>query len=302
MTKDRGIRIGIDLGGTKMEGVVLSGPKSDPEVLLRQRIPTEVEGGKEHITKRLVGFIRSLVEECGLSFPVPVGVGMPGSVTPKGYVKGSNAVCLNGTTFHRDVAEQLGQPVAFANDANCFALAEAIMGAGKGHSLVFGVIMGTGVGGGLVIDGKVREGIQAIAGEWGHMILDPHSDRICHCGKAGCVETFLAGTWVENHYKELTGTPLRFADIEDRRAEGEEAADVVVKFWLDHYGMAVANLINLLDPDIVVLGGGASKSDYLYNEGRKCVEKYLFSDELLTPIVRHTFGDSAGVFGAAFLV
>ena len=302
MHTDSQIRIGIDLGGTKMEGVVLSGPKSDPEVLLRQRIPTEVEGGREHITARLVGFITGLVKECGLSFPVPIGVGMPGSVTPKGLVKGSNAVCLNGTTFHRDVSERLGQSVAFANDANCFALAEAVMGAGKGHSLVFGVIMGTGVGGGLVIDGKVREGIQAIAGEWGHMILEPTSDRICHCGKAGCVETYLGGPWIEGHYKELSGTTARLPEILARREEGEDAAEECVRVWMEHYGMALSNLINVLDPDIVVLGGGVSKSDILYIEGRQTIEKYLFSDELLTPIVRHTFGDSAGVFGAAFLV
>jgi fructokinase len=290
------------MGGTKIEGVVLSGPKSDPEVLLRQRISTEVEGGKQHITARLIGFIRNLVEECGLSFPVPIGVGMPGSVTPKGVVKGSNAVCLNGTTFHRDVAERLGQPVAFANDANCFALAEAIMGAGKGHSLVFGVIMGTGVGGGLVIDGKVREGIMSIAGEWGHMLLVPGSKRVCHCGKPGCVETYLGGPWIEKHYQELGGAPARLPEILTRRVAGETAATECVHSWLDHYGMAVANLINVLDPDIIVLGGGVSKSDCLYDEGREYVSKYLFSDELLTPIVRHTFGDSAGVFGAAFLV
>ena len=302
MEKYNDIRIGIDLGGTKMEGVVLAGPKSDPEVLLRQRIATEVEGGREHITARLVGFIRSLVEECGLSFPVPVGVGMPGSVTPKGLVKGSNATCLNGTTFHRDVAEKLGQPVAFANDANCFALAEAVMGAGKGHFLVFGVILGTGVGGGLVIDGKVREGVQSIAGEWGHMILEPTSDRVCHCRQHGCVETYLAGPWIEGHYKELGGSPARLPEIINRRNEGDPLAKECVEVWLVHYGMAIANLINVLDPDIIVLGGGVSKSDLLYEEGREYVERFLFSDELLTPIVRHTFGDSAGVFGAAFLV
>ncbi len=302
MERERGIRIGIDLGGTKIEGIVLSGPKSDPEVLLRQRIPTEVEGGRQHITARLIGFIRNLVQECGLSLPIPVGVGMPGSVTPKDIVKGSNATCLNGTSFHRDVAERLGQPVAFANDANCFALAEAIMGAGKGHPLVFGVIMGTGVGGGLVIDGKVREGIMSIAGEWGHMLLEPTSDRICHCGKGGCVETYLGGPHIERHYKSLSGNSARLPEIIARREEGEEAAIECVTVWLDHFGMALANLINVLDPDIIILGGGVSKTDLLYDEGIKYVEKYVFSDELLTPIVRHTFGDSAGVFGAAFLV
>ena len=165
MERDSGVRIGIDLGGTKMEGIVLSGPKSDPEVLLRQRITTEVEGGRQHITARLVGFIQNLVQECGVSLPVPIGVGMPGSVTHKGVVKGSNAICLNGTAFHRDVAERLGQHVGFANDSNCFALAEAIMGAGKGHSLVFGVIMGTGVGGGLVILSGV---VIAVLGQRNH--------------------------------------------------------------------------------------------------------------------------------------
>ena len=296
------VRIGIYLGGTKIEGVVLSGPKSDPEVLLSQRIPTEVEGGRAHITKRLVRFIQNLVQDCGLSFPVPIGVGMPGTVTPKGVVRGSNAVCLNGTPFHRDVADQLGQPVAFANDANCFALAEALMGTGKGYELVFGVVMGTGVGGGLVIDGKVREGIMSIAGEWGHTVLEPTSSRVCHCGKKGCVETYLGGPYIERHFEDLTGTRVRLPEILTRFEEEEEAAKECVDVWLEHYGIAIANLINVLDPDIIVLGGGVSRSDILYDEGRKYVEKNVFAEELLTPIVRHTFADSAGVYGAAFLV
>ncbi len=296
------IRIGVDLGGTKIEGVVISGPRSDPEVLLRQRIPTETEGGKKHITARLVSFIRTLAQECGLSFPIPIGVGMPGSVTPRGIVTGSNATCLNGSVFHRDVAEQLGQPVAFANDANCFALAEAIMGPGKDHELVFGVIMGTGVGGGLVFNGKVREGIMSIAGEWGHMVLEPTSDRVCHCGKHGCVETYLGGPYLERHYETLSGTHARLPQIISKRENQEAAAVECVQVWLEHYGMALGNLINVLDPDIIVLGGGVSRAGLLYQEGLQYVEKYIFSDELLTPIVRHTFGDSAGVFGAALLV
>jgi predicted NBD/HSP70 family sugar kinase len=300
--KRDGVRIGIYLGGTKIEGVVLSGPKSDPEVLLNQRIPTEVEGGRAHITARVVRFIQNMVQDCGLTFPVPIGIGMPGRVTPGGVVRGSNAVCLNDTPFHEDVANQLGQPVAFANDANCFALAEALMGTGKGYPFVFGVVMGTGVGGGLVIDGKVREGLMKISGEWGHTILEPTSERVCHCGKKGCVETYLAGPHIEKHYTELSGDSVRLPEIITRWEAGEEAAKECVQVWLDHYGIAMANLINTLDPDIIVLGGGVSRSDVLYGAGRAYIEKHVFAEELLTPVVRHSFGDSAGVFGAAFLV
>ncbi|MCP4196439.1 MAG: ROK family protein [Proteobacteria bacterium] len=294
--------MGVDLGGTKIEGIVLKGPRQNPTTLLRKRVSTDADRGYGHIVEQVVNLVQRLGEESGLKAPVPVGIGMPGSITREGLVKNSNTVCLNGTRFRSDVAKELGdRPTAFANDANCFALAEAVMGAGRGHDLVFGVIIGTGVGGGIVADGAVREGLQSIAGEWGHMVLRPGSDRICYCGQPGCVETYLAGPWVERHYRELSGETQSLADILALRTAGDPHAQTCIAMWLDHFGRAMANLINILDPDIVVLGGGVSNAGCLYGEGRDHVAKYLFSDELLTPIVRHTLGDSAGVFGAALL-
>jgi fructokinase len=268
-------------------------------VQTRRRIPTEADRGYEHIVERVVSLAQELEESAGPA--APLGIGMPGSVTREGRVKNSNTVCLNGTLFRREIVERLGRRVAFANDANCFALAEARLGAGRGHRMVFGVILGTGVGGGLVIDGRAREGPQSICGEWGHLVLRPESDRVCYCGVRGCVETHLAGPWVERDYRERGGDDLRLDEIIARRGRGEDRAAECIARWLEDYGRAMANLINVLDPDVVVLGGGVSRSDCLYDEGRAEVARFLFSDELLTPILRHELGDSAGVLGAALL-
>jgi fructokinase len=293
--------MGVDFGGTKIEAVVLDGPRHEPTVVLRRRIPTEAHKGFEHLVERLATFIEDVGREARMALPFPVGVGMPGSVTRAGLVKNSNTVCLNGMPFRQSVEKRLGQPIAFANDANCFALAEATMGAGRGYGLVFGVIMGTGTGGGLVFEGAVREGPQSIAGEWGHAVVRPDSERICYCGQTGCVETYLAGPWVERHYEQLCGHKRRLPEIVARRPS-DDSARAAIDCLLEHFGRSVANLINVLDPDIVVLGGGVSQMDLLYTEGRAQVERYVFSDELLTPIVQYTLGDSAGVFGAALLV
>jgi fructokinase len=296
-----GARIGVDFGGTKIEGVVVSGPREAPQVAERRRIATEAAGGYAHLVERTAAFVEELERVAGEG--APVGIGMPGSVTRSGLAKNSNTVCLNGTPFRADLARRLGRAPVFANDANCFALAEAVLGAAAGYGLVFGVILGTGVGGGLVLDGAAREGPQSICGEWGHMILFPDGGRRCYCGQIGCVETYLAGPWIERHFAELGGAPgTKLPEILDRRGRGEAAAARCVETWLDAYGRALANLINALDPDAIVLGGGVSNADVLYTEGRERVARYLFSDELLTPILRHALGDSAGVFGAALLV
>ena len=294
------LRIGVDFGGTKIEGIILEGPRDAPEVVARRRIATEADSGYEHVLAHTAAFVEDLLAEAGAD--ATVGIGMPGSVTRAGLVKNSNTVCLNGTPFRADLQRRLGRGIAFANDANCFALAEATMGAGRGAGLVFGAILGTGVGGGLVFRGEVREGPQSICGEWGHMVLFPASDRRCYCGQPGCVETYLAGPWIERHYRELGGAPgARLPEIVSLRGEGDAAAAACVDTWIDAYGRAMANLINVLDPDLVVLGGGVSNAEPLYADGRRAVARYLFSDELTTPIVRHTLGDSAGVFGAALL-
>jgi fructokinase len=292
-------RIGIDLGGTKIEGVVVEGPIESLAVVTRQRIPTEADRGYEHILARTVTLAAELEQVAGTG--APLGVGMPGSVTREGRVKNSNTVCLNGTWFRRELAERVGRELSFANDANCFALAEALLGAGRGHRMVFGVILGTGVGGGVVIDGQAREGPQSICGEWGHMVLRPDSERVCYCGQRGCVETHLAGPWIERDHRQRGGDDLRLPQIIERRAAGDPLAARCIDAWLEDFGLALANLLNALDPDAVVLGGGVSNADCLYDEGRVRVARYLFSDELLTPIVRHELGDSAGVLGAALL-
>jgi fructokinase len=294
-------RIGVDFGGTKIEGVIVSGQRDALVVAERRRIPTEAAKGYAHVLERTAAFIEDLSRAAGEG--TPIGVGMPGSVTRSGLVKNSNTVCMNGMPFRSDLSRRLGRAPVFANDANCFALAEAAMGAAVGSRLVFGAILGTGVGGGIVVDGAAREGPQSICGEWGHTILFPDGGRRCYCGQTGCVETYLAGPWIERHYGELGGVEgAKLPEILDRRGRGEEAALLCVDTWLDAYGRAMANLINILDPDAVVLGGGVSNAEVLYTEGCDRVAKYLFSDELLTPILRHALGDSAGVFGAALLV
>lgn len=292
-------RIGLDLGGTKTEGVLVRGPDDDLEVIERLRVPTGRDLGYDHVLAQALEVVEALDRAAGAK--VPAGVGMPGSVTREGRVKNSNTTCLNGTFFRLDLAARLGRPSFFANDANCFALAEARLGAGRGARMVFGVILGTGVGGGLVIDGAVREGPQSICGEWGHMVLRPGSDRTCYCGGRGCVETHLAGPWVEWDFRRRGGPDCGLPEILGLRAAGDEVAAACVEDWLDDFGRALANLINALDPDAVVLGGGVSRADCLYDEGRAQVARYVFTDEFTTPILRHALGDSAGVLGAAML-
>jgi len=295
-----GPRIGIDLGGTKIEGVVVSGAHEATRIVERERIPTEATAGYDHILERVARLVERLDDRIGEK--APIGVGMPGSITAGGLVKNSNTVCLNGTRFREDLKQRVGRNIAFANDANCFALAEATLGAGVGYDMVFGVIMGTGTGGGLVINGMMREGPQSICGEWGHMVLWPSSDRRCYCGEAGCVETYLAGPWIERDHAGMGGGELRLPDIIERRRGGDPVAQRCVETWLDAYGRAMANVINILDPDVVVLGGGVSNADCLYDEGAAKVAEHIFSDELTTPILRHRIADSAGVIGAALLV
>ena len=293
---DGPVVIGIDLGGTKIEGVVLG---DDLVPLERRRVPTERERGYEHIIERVAGLVEALRATAPGSDVV--GIGTPGSLSARdGTLKNSNTVCLNGRSLHADLERRLGLRVLLENDANCFALAEARAGAGQGHAMVFGVILGTGVGGGLVHDGRLWSGPQHIAGEWGHHAIDPAGPP-CYCGQRGCVETLLSGPALEAAYRAAGGPPLAAAEIAARAATGERAARDVVDRYLDRFGRALANVIDVLDPDVVVLGGGVSGFDALYTCGRDAVARYVFNDELRTPIVRNQLGDSAGVIGAALL-
>jgi len=289
-------RIGIDLGGTKIEGVVLD---AEGRELYRRRIPTEREHGYRHILHR----IKLVHDELAnlVAGPTTFGIGTPGAISPRtGLLKNSNTVCMNGQPVKADLEQLLGRPIEIQNDANCFALAEARLGAGRGKTLVFGIIIGTGCGGGIVHHGEVRTGPQAIAGEWGHMSMDPLGP-LCYCGNRGCVETYISGGGLEKRYAEKHGIHRPLKEVEAAFFAGEPQALAFMREFFDHFGRALANLIDLLDPDIVVLGGGVSNFSALYTEGVAQVQKYVFTDELETPIVRHQLGDSAGVFGAALV-
>lgn len=291
------LRIGIDLGGTKIEGVVLD--DATGQVLARRRVPTDSARGYAHIVEA----VGALVDGLRAAHPgcATVGIGTPGAISSRtGLLKNSNTTCLNGRDLAGDLAARVGGPIQLENDANCFALAEARHGAGQGGWMVFGVIMGTGVGGGLVIDGRLWSGPQHIAGEWGHHVIDPQGPA-CYCGQRGCVETLISGPAVARRYRELGGEPLVLEAIVERARAGEGLAEQAIGELVDRFGRALANLINILDPDVVVLGGGLSQIDALYDAGRAAVARCVFNDELRTPIVRNQLGDSAGVIGAALL-
>jgi fructokinase len=290
-------RIGIDLGGTKIEGVVLG---ADGQAIARRRVPTEQQRGYEHIveaTGRLTDELHALAPRCEV-----IGIGTPGAVSSRtGLMKNSNTACLNGRDLPGDLRRRIGLPVMVENDANCFALAEATSGAGRGARMVFGVILGTGVGGGLVVDGRLWSGPQHIAGEWGHHSIDPNGPD-CYCGQRGCVESLISGPAVEAAYRARAGAAQPMDAIVTRARAGEADASAVFSAFLDRFGRALANLITILDPDVIVLGGGLSNIDELYDAGRAAAARYVFNDELRTPILRNHHGDSAGVLGAAFLV
>ena len=290
--------IGIDMGGTKIEAVAITAVP-EFQILERTRIPTEAHRGYDALVETLSSFINDF----SARYPgvTAVGIGMPGATDNQGRVKNSNTTCLNGRHFHQEVQKQVRQRLVFANDANCFALAEAVLGAGKGHGVVFGVIMGTGVGGGLVIDGHYRNGPHAICGEWGHSSLWPDHPEACYCGKYGCVEQFLSGPGVEQHYLSLAGEALPLKSIIAKEQSGDPAAVKCIDTLLENYGRAVSNLINIIDPDAIVIGGGVSNVDFLYTRGYERILKYVFSDECHTPVIQNQLGDSAGVLGAALL-
>ena len=291
-------RIGIDLGGTKIEGILLA---DDQTVIKRKRIPTLQKEGYEAIVKRVSGLIDELIHRSTDDFSV--GVCTPGAISKKtGRIKNSNTTCLIDKPLKEDIMERIGHPITMENDANCFTVAEATLGAGRSYPVVFGVIMGTGVGGGIVINGKILPGRTNIAGEWGHHKIDPNG-RLCYCGQRGCVETFISGPALERHWTELTGEQLLLPAINKKIIAGHRA-EKTLKWksdFLKNFGLALANVINILDPDAVVLGGGVSNIQFLYTAGKLEVYKYVFSDKVDTPILKNQLGDSAGVFGAALL-
>jgi predicted NBD/HSP70 family sugar kinase len=301
MNKDKALW-GIDLGGTKIEGVVLKS-KEDPEILLRKRIDTEAGKGYQHITLRIQELLAIMVEEIGFS-PNSVGIGTPGSTDPEtGLLKNSNSTNLNHKPLHKDLQNLLKVPVHMANDANCFAVAETRMGIVKEQfpkaEVVFGIIMGSGVGGGLVVNGKVWNGKHGIAGEWGHIFLDQEGED-CYCGKQGCVETILAGKALERYYKKISGAEKKLKDIIADRIDDQYAQKTYERL-IYFFGKGVSVIINILDPDVIIIGGGVGNIPDLYEQGIESVKQFTFNPTMKTPIVKPKLGDSAGVFGAAFL-
>ena len=293
---------GIDLGGTKIEGIIL---EPGGQIIERQRIATEREHGYEHIVRRIGLLVRQMKDATGRT-PERIGIGTPGTIDPPtGLLKNSNTNVMNGRPLAKDLELELGLPVTLANDANCFAVAEALLGAVPEKvpdaRVVFGVILGTGTGGGIVIDGKILPGAQGIGGEWGHMYLD-HSGGHCYCGRVGCAETILSGPAIERYYAARSGTYRTVRQIVPLYREGNDPhARAAIDRWLHFFAKGIATIINILDPDAIVMGGGLSQIEELYTIGIPMVEKHLFNPRMDTRFLRPKLGDSAGVFGAALL-
>ena len=296
---------GIDLGGTKIEGVILES-LDNPSPLVRTRLDTESSKGYEHMVEQIARLMAELEKQSGMR-PHAVGIGTPGVLDPTlQTMKNCNTTALNGKPLQRDLEARLGIPVVLANDANCFALAETHWGIVKEKTpearMVFGIIMGTGVGGGIVIDGKIWNGRHGIGGEWGHNFLD-ESGGPCYCGKTGCVETVIAGPALEKYYAGLTGKEIKLKEIASRHREGsDEAATRTIQRLNHFFGKAVSVITNLLDPDVIVVGGGVGNMDSLYSEGLDALGRFIFNNRVEVPLLKPSLGDSAGVFGAAALV
>jgi fructokinase len=294
------MRIGIDLGGTKIEGITLA---DDGTITHRHRVDTPKE--YDPTIEAIAGVVRTLeesAEERGT-----IGIGIPGTVvSATGLVKNSNSVCLNGQPLHRDLETRLGRTVRLMNDANCFALSEAADGAAAGASIVFGVILGTGVGGGIVVDGKCLIGANQISGEWGHNPLPwPSIDEIpgppCYCGKRGCIETWLSGPGLVHDHETMAGERLTTREIVAAALAGNAAARASMARYHDRLARGLASVIDVVDPDVVVLGGGMSNIAGLAEAASAGLPKWVFSDTVATRVVPNVHGDSSGVRGAAWL-
>lgn len=291
---------GIDLGGTKVEGVIMPA-QGDPKPLVRTRIATETSRGYDHVIDRIRELVEKMKAGSGLT-PASIGFGTPGELDPiLGTMKNANSVVLNGRPLQKDLEAALGVPCVLANDANCFALAETHWGVVRDRypdaRVVFGVIMGTGVGGGIVLDGRAWNGRHGIAGEWGHNFLD-ESGGPCYCGKTGCVETVLSGPGLERFYLSRSGRAARLPEIV---SSGDPVAVETLDRLYHFFGKALSVVTNLLDPDVIVVGGGVGNIPGLYTEGVKSLAAHIFNNRLDVPVVPPSLGDSAGVFGAAAL-
>lgn len=290
-------RIGIDVGGTKIEGIVLD---SRGRELERLRSPTPIEKGYGAVVERISENYRELVARIE-GVPHTLGIGTPGSISPStGLLRNCNATAMNGKPLQADLESQIGRSFSMANDANCFAYAETHLGAAAQFQDVLGLVLGTGVGAGLVVGGQLVTGRNGIAGEWGHMVLDP-SGPPCYCGRRGCVERYLSGPSLALQYADLTGQQLDSEGVASRAKDGEKLAMVTLDRFLDYFAHAVANVVAVVDPQVIVLGGGLAGIDEIYTQGVERLSRLAFSDRFETPVLRNTMGNAAGVFGAAMI-
>jgi fructokinase len=294
-------RIGIDLGGTKIEAIALS---ASGGILARRRVATP-SGNYELTIKAIVDLVSAIEKE--LEGSGTVGLGTPGAISPAtGLIKNANSTALIGHALDKDLSSALGREVRLANDANCFALSEAVDGAGAGAEIVFGVIIGTGTGGGIAIRGKILTGVNAIAGEWGHNPLPwPRQEELpgpqCYCGRNGCLETFLSGPSLSRDFFDATGEQLESPEIVRLAEANNQAAEACLSRYEDRLARGLAHVINILDPDVIVLGGGMSNIQRLYQHVPRLWGRYVFSDRVDTKLVRPVHGDSSGARGAAWL-
>lgn len=293
-------RLGIDLGGTKTEVVVLD-PHLHP--VYRKRVDTPADD-YESVLHTIVGLVQQA--EAELEVKATIGIGTPGSISPRsGLLRNSNTACINGKPFIADIEKYLDRSVKIQNDANCFALSEALTGAGKNFPVVFGVILGTGVGGGLVINQTLLSGLHSISGEWGHNPLPWHNDMdgspSCYCGKSSCIETYLSGSGLEGDYLRRFETTLSSREIAQGAKEGVDTCVQAMDSYFDRLARALAHVVNIVDPDVIILGGGMSNIDEIHRQLPERLGSYVFSDYFDTPIIAAQHGDASGVFGAAML-
>jgi fructokinase len=299
--KDEHVRIGVDLGGTKIEFIAL---ERDGSELHRHRVPTPRfdYGGT---VRTVAEAVEAIEKKLGRS--ATVGMGIPGTISTKtGLVKNANSTWLNGTLFDKDLSRALGREVRCANDANCLAVSEATDGEGAGKHVVFAVILGTGCGGGIAVNGRVHSGSNGVAGEWGHntlpwMCAEEFPGPACYCGRNGCIETWISGTGLEADYRRATKLALKGPEIFERSAAGEAAALAALDRFEDRLTRGLAQVINLLDPDVIVMGGGASRIPRLYQNVPRRLREYVFGKEADTPLLPAKHGDASGVRGAAWL-
>ena len=301
------MRIGVDLGGTKIEAIVLS---HDGEVLARQRVATP-QNDYDQTISAIADLVAKVSHKADCNDQVPVGIGIPGAVSSHtGLVKNANSTCLIGHPLDKDLATVLKRPVRVANDAKCFLVSEATDGAGQNYSVVFGIILGTGVGGGIAIDGKTHSGLNAVAGEWGHNPL-PWSQRIgglsespgplCYCGEKGCIETFLSGPGLSNDFAAEIGAHKSAEAITSMAEDGAVEAKAAIARYIHRLARSLAGVINILDPDVIVFGGGLSNINAIYDTLPDLLNDFVFSDVCDTPCVKNIHGESSGVRGAAWL-